>query len=559
ELDKALESEPSPGQIICGRVIRIDDDGVVVDIGYKSEGIIPRREFVNAKGEFLTRIGDEVEVLLERRENREGLLVLSKQKVDKRKGWNMAKAALANNTSIEGLIYQKCKGGYMVDLGAVQAFLPSSQLDVAQVKNPDAFLDKKCWFKVIKFNRERSNIVVSRRNYLLAERDKKRSDAVSKLTPGRLVHGLVKHLTNFGAFVDIGGVDALLHVNDMSWAKVTHPRQVVNIGDEIEALILSVDQASGKVALGLKQKSEDPWLHITEKYPKDSMVEAEVVSLTDFGAFLRLEEGVEGLLPVSEMSWTKRVRHPKEMLKIGDSVRVKVLTIDGKAKKITLGLRQTEQEPFSLFLETHKTGDVVTGEVKTLARYGAFVELAEGVTGLLHVSDLSWNGSVKQPGDVLRVGEKIQVKLLEIEKEKKKIALGLKQLMDDPWVTAAKKYRVGTLVKVKVVRNTKFGVFVELEPGVEGLVHISQLEREKGKNEPEALPEGQLVDAKVIKVNWEEHKIGLSIRDAVVALEEAEMKKYLSPSNKPGISLGEMTGLSMEELLKKLQTKAENQ
>jgi len=559
ELDRAMASEPAPGEIVRGRVIRIDDDGVVVDVGYKSEGIIPREEFLNVKGEFTTQVGDEVEVLLERRENREGLLVLSKQKVDKRRGWNMAKAALANNNSVEGLIYQKCKGGFLVDLGGVQAFLPASQLDVTPVKNPDVFIDKKYLFKVIKLNRGRGNIVVSRRNHILEERNKKRSDIISKLTPGRLIHGVVKNLTNFGAFVDIGGVDALLHVNDMSWSKVTHPRKIVNIGDEIEVLVLSIDQEAGKVALGLKQKSEDPWLNITEKYPKDSMVEGEVVSLTDFGAFLRLEEGVEGLLPVSELSWTKRIRHPQEMLKVGDNVRVKVLSIEPRTKKITLGLRQTEQEPFSLYLETHKVGDVVTGEVKTLARYGAFVELAEGVTGLLHISDLSWNGSIKHPEDVLKIGEKIEVKLLEIHPDKKKIALGLKQLTEDPWIAAVKKYPVGAIVKTKVVRNTKFGVFVELEPGVEGLIHISQLEREKGKSEPEILPEGEMVEAKVVKVNWQDHKIGLSIREAIVAQEEAEIQKYLSPSNKPGISLAEVSGVSTEELLKRLRSKTESE
>jgi small subunit ribosomal protein S1 len=559
ELDKTLENEPSPGEVIRGRVIRIDDDGVVVDIGYKSEGIIDRAEFLNAKGEFTTQVGDEVEVLLERRENREGLLVLSKQKVDKRKSWNMAKAALANNSSMEGMIFQKCKGGFMVDLGGSQAFLPSSQLDVAQVKNPDAFLDKTHKFKIIKMNRERGNIVVSRRNHLLEDRDKKRTDAISKLTPGRMVHGVVKNITNFGAFIDIGGIDALLHVNDMSWAKVSHPRHIVNIGDEIEVLVLSIDQEAGKVALGLKQKSEDPWLNITEKYPKDSMVEGEVVSLTDFGAFLRLENGVEGLLPVSELSWTRRVRHPKEILKMGDTVRVKVLSMDAGAKKITLGLRQTEQEPFSLYAESHKAGAVVVGEVKTLARYGAFVELAEGVTGLLHISDLSWNGSVKEPGDVLKVGERVEVKLLEINTDQKKVALGLKQLGEDPWVEASKKYTMGSIVKAKVVRNTKFGAFVELEPGVEGLVHISQLVKEKGKNDPEPLTEGEVVDVKVVKMNREEHKIGLSVREALVAQEAAEMRKYLSPENKPGFSLGEASGVDLEELKKRLESKSENQ
>ncbi len=551
-LEQAMDQEPEPGELIRGRVLRIDEEGVVVDIGSKSEGLIQREEFIDAKGDFTTSVGEEVEVLLERRENREGLLVLSKVKADRRRGWNTANAALANNSSLEGIIFKKCKGGFMVDLTGVQAFLPASQLDVAPVKNVDEYLNQRLQFKVIKLNRERGNIVVSRRNHLLEERNRHRSSVISKLTPGRLVHGIVKTLTNYGAFVDIGGADALLHVKDMAWSKVTHPRQVVSVGDEVEALVLSVDQQAGKVALGLKQKSEDPWMNIAAKYPQDSMVEGEVVSLTDFGAFLRLEMGVEGLLPVSEMSWTRRVRHPKEMLSLQDNVRVKVLAIDAEAKKITLGLRQTEQEPFSLFTENHKAGDVVAGEVKTLAKYGAFVELTGGVTGLLHISDLAWNGSLKHPEEVLKVGERIEVKLLEIHADTKKISLGLKQLTTDPWVQAAKKYAVGTMVKTKVVRNTKFGVFVELEPGVDGLIHVSQLEKAKGQKEPDPLPEGEFVEAKVIKINLQEHKIGLSIRDAVTQQEAAEMKKYMSPFNKPGISLGEVSGVKLEELMKRI-------
>lgn len=552
ELEQALETEPTIGEVITGRVLRIDEEGVVVDIGSKSEGIIPRAEFLDARGEFNTRVGEEIEVLLERRENREGLMVLSKRKVDQRRAWNQAKAALANNTSISGLIFQTCKGGFMVDLGGATAFLPASQLDLATVKDPETYLNRKFQFKIIKMNKERGNIVVSRRNQLLDERLKKREGIVAGLTPGRLVHGVVKHLTNYGAFVDIGGMDALLHINDMSWSRVTHPRQVVNLGDEIEALILSVDQASGKVALGLKQKSEDPWQNLAAKYPVDSLVEGEVVTLTDFGAFLRLEEGVEGLLPVSEMSWTRRIKHPKELLKLQDLVRVKVLALDPQAKKITLGLRQTEQEPFAAYADSHKAGDIVTGEVKSLTKFGVFVELAEGVTGLVHLSDLSWNSALKDPGEAFKAGDRIQVKILDLQRDKKKIALGVKQLLQDPWAEAAKKYALGAVVPATVVRNTKFGIFVQLEPGVEGLIHVSQLDRPKGQTDFAPIPEGTTVEAKVIKVNLAEHKIGLSIREAVQEQEAAEIKKYLSPSNKPTISLAEASGVNWEELRKRV-------
>lgn len=552
ELEQALEAEPTIGEVITGRVLRIDEEGVVVDIGSKSEGIIPREEFLDARGQFAARVGDEIEVLLERRENREGLMVLSKRKVDQRRAWNQAKAALANNASVSGLICQTCKGGFMVDLGGATAFLPASQLDLTTVKNPETFLNQKHQFKIVKMNKERGNIVVSRRSHLLDERQKKREGIVAGLTPGRLVHGVVKHLTTYGAFVDIGGMDALLHVNDMAWSRVTHPRQIVNVGDEIEALILTVDAATGKVALGLKQKSEDPWQNLAAKYPVGSLVEGEVVNLTDFGAFLRLEAGVEGLLPVSEMSWTRRVKHPKELLKLQDLVRVKVLALDPQAKKITLGLRQTEQEPFTAYADSHKVGETVTGEVKSLTKFGAFIELAEGVTGLAHLSDLSWDGALKDPGEVLKTGDRIQVKLLDVQRDKKKIALGLKQLTQDPWVEAAKRYPMGAVVQATVVRNTKFGIFVQLEPGVEGLIHVSQLDRPKGQTDFAPLPEGTTVDAKVIKVNLAEHKIGLSIREALQEQEAAEIKKYLAPSNKPGISLAEASGVNWEELRKRV-------
>lgn len=556
-LEQSFNNEPASGEIIQGTVIRIDEDSVTVDVGYKSEGMINKDEFLDAQGNCNAKIGDKVDVLLERKENREGLLVLSKKKVDKRIGWNKAKVALANDSSLDGLVYERCKGGYMVDLGGVTAFLPGSQIDIKQSSNPDAYIGKHYKFKVIKMNKQRGNIVVSRRNYLVDEQNKKRTEAMANLTPGRLVHGVVKNITNYGAFVDIGGVDALLHVNDMSWSKVGNPRNIVNVGDELEVLVLSMDESNGRIAVGLKQKSENPWKDIEEKYPVGSLVEGEVVSLTDFGAFLKIEEGVEGLLPVSELSWTKRVRHPKDVLKEGDSVRVKVLTVSESSKKITMGLRQTEPEPFSVFLKNVKIGDVLTGEVKSFTNYGAFVELAEGVSGLIHISDLSWDNTVKKASDVLKNGEKIQVKILDIQADKKKIALGLKQLSDDPWVKVANSYAVGRTVTGKVVRTTKFGVFVQLEPGVEGLIHISQMEKEKGKLEP-AMPEaGTEITAKVVKVNRQEHKIGLSVRELLQDQEKAEIEKYLSPESKPGFSLGDAVGDKMQELLKKVNSNQE--
>jgi small subunit ribosomal protein S1 len=549
-LAQSLESEPTQGEIISGRIIRIDSDGVVVDVGYKSEGVIPRDEFINARGEFTAQVGDPVQVLIQRRENREGFMVLSKRLVDRSLAWERVKASLAGNTGVEGQVVGACKGGFTVDLGGLQAFLPGSQLDVRAVAKPEDLFGQTFRFKVIKINKERNNIVVSRRNQLLEEQSQKRSEAITHLTAGRLVKGMVKNITKFGAFVDLGGVDGLLRTEDMSWSRVTNPRQLVAVGDEIEALVLSVDETTGKVALGLKQKSADPWVNLGTKYPVGSLVQGEVVSLADFGAFLRLEEGVEGLLPVSEMSWTKRVRHPQDVLKAGDTVRVMVLAADPATKKITLGLKQTEPEPYGVYFASHKAGETVEGEVKTLTNFGAFVELAEGITGLVHISDLTWDGSVKQPSDVLQRGDKVKVKILEFLADKKKISLGLKQLQADPWVAAASKYPVGTVVKVKVLRNTKVGVFVQLEPGVEGLIHISQLEK-KGTEVPE-LPLDSEVEAKVIKASLTERKIGLSVRELANDMESEEVKKYLN-TNKRGAALSELSGgEKLQELLQRM-------
>lgn len=553
EFEQSLLNEPEAGEVLKGRILRMDGEDVIIDLGMKSEGVLAKSELLDPQGALLAQVGEEVEVLMERRENSEGLMLLSRRKLDRRRVWNLAKTALADGTSLNGWIVKKCKGGFMVDLGGVESFLPASQLELHAVANPDEYLGKMFQFQVIKINRERKNIVVSRRSHLLAQRNAQRSVVMSSLQPGRIVRGVVKNLTHFGAFVDLGGVDGLLHVNDMSWSKITHPRQVVKVGDEIEAVVLSMDEAAGKVSLGLKQKSQNPWENLDAKYPVGSLVEAEVVSLMDFGAFLKLEEGVEGLLPLSELSWTKRPRHAKEILKAGDRVRVKVLSSKPSEKKLTLGLRQVEPEPFGLFCEDHRVGETVTGEVKTLTEFGAFVEVAEGVTGLLHISDISWDASIKHPKQVLNVGDKISVKLLEVHTDKRKMSLGLKQLTKDPWISAAKRFPVGTVVQAKVLRNTKFGVFVQIEPGIEGLIHASQMPKEKNEADFQPLPENEMVEAKVVKVNWEEHKIGLSIREALQDQEQAEIRKYLNPANKPGISLAELSGISREDLLKRVE------
>ncbi len=556
-LEEALDKGIAPGEIVQGKILRVDSDGVIVDVGYKSEGIIPREEFLDAAGNLTAEVGAEVAVLLKRKENRDGLMVFSKREVDRLLAWERVNNALANNTGVEGLLYDKCKGGFLVDLDGLRAFLPASHLDLRHVNDPSEYLHRRHTFKVLKMNRERGNVVVSRRNQLLAERSHQRAHALSQLTPGRLVRGVVKSLARFGAFVDLGGLDGLLRVEDMSWSRVTHPRQVVQVGQEIEALVLSVDPASKRVALGLKQKSEDPWSNVAAKYPLGSLVEAEAVSLTDFGAFLRLEEGVEGLLPISEMSWTRRVRHANEILKTGDTVQVRILAVDAAAKKITLGLKQTEPDPFVMFTESHHAGETVTGQVKSLTSYGAFVEVADGVTGLLHVSDLSWDGSIRQPAEVLKRGDTIQVKILEIHPERKKISLGLKQLGADPWEAAVRKYAVGSKVEVKVLRHSKIGVFVQLEPGIDGLIHMSQLAQGKDHKPAELPAVGSQVRAKVVRVSGPEHKIALSVRELEEDQEAAELQKYMTPNARRGVSLAELSGVDLEELKKRVSNETD--
>jgi small subunit ribosomal protein S1 len=545
EFEASLEHEPEWGETIRGTVIRIDNQDVIVDIGSKTEGIVAKEEFVNAQGEAVVHVGMAVEVMHERG-LREGFLNLSKRKVDQRRAWAQINTAIANGVTLSGSIVEKCRGGFLVDLGGLRAFLPASHLDLRPVADPEALMRKPLTFSIIKMNQEKGNVVVSRRNVLAAEQQQKKQQILSGVTPGRLVRGVVKNITNFGAFVDIGGVDALLHVNDMSWGKVPHPNRLVKIGDTIEALVLAVDSATGKIALGLKQRSEDPWAGVEKKYPLQALVQGTVSSLANFGAFLRLEEGLEGLIPVSELSWSRKVQDPREVLSVGDQVQVKVIQIQPDQKKITLSLRQVEPEPFGLFAKNQKAGAVVEGVVKRFSLFGAFVELMEGVTGLLHVSDLTWDQSLRKPEEILSLNQKIKVKILEIKSDTKKVALGLKQLGQDPWKAIAEKYPVGTVAEVTVVKHSKFGIFVELEPGIQGLVHSSQVEGLK----PEESAPGTRLRAKVVKLNLAEHKIGLSVKEALLDQDKAALKQYLNNSERQGNTLGEMSGISREELLR---------
>lgn len=500
------------GEIIKGTILEIKDDAVLVDIGYKSEGLIPLREFRAPSGEVTAKVGDVVDVYLEQKEDSEGLIVLSREKAEKIKIWDELSRVYDKGSAITGMILGRTKGGLIVDIG-VRAFLPGSQVDLRPVRDLDKLIGKAFPMKIIKLNQKRGNIVLSRRELLEEERKHLKEQTLANLTEGLRIKGKVKNITEYGAFVDLGGLDGLLHITDMSWGRVGHPSELFQVGDEVEVVVLKFDRANERVSLGYKQRLPDPWEAVEQKYPVGSKLKGKVVSLTDYGAFVELEEGVEGLVHISEMSWTQRVKHPSKVVAIGDVVEVVVLDVDRANKRISLGMRQAEPNPWNFIEERYPVGTRVEGRVRNLADFGAFVELEEGIDGLIHISDMSWTKRVRHPSEVLKKGEKVEAIVLHVDKANRRISLGLKQIQQDPWQAAVpEKYRVGMDVKGKVVRTTDFGAFVELEDGVEGLLHVSELSHDR-VNKPEDMVQlGQELTLKVIKLDPEERKIGLSLR-----------------------------------------------
>jgi small subunit ribosomal protein S1 len=502
------------GEVVMGRVVSVDKDVVLVDVGYKSEGVIPMEEFRVKGTEFTLTPGEEIEVYLEQMEDSEGRIVLSKQKVDRQKIWTRLFKAFENQETMEGVITRRIKGGLVLDINGVDCFLPASQVGLRPTSDLDQFLNQTVGVRIIKFNRGRGNVVASRRVLLEEERALKRTQTLQELEAGQVRRGTVKNIVQYGAFIDMGGIDGLLHITDMAWGRVAHPSEVVQIGQELEVKILSIDKENGKISLGLKQRSADPWTAIDVKYPSGSRHKGKVVNLTDYGAFVKLEEGVEGLVHVSEMSWLKRVKHPSAVVAVGQEVEVVVLNLDLQNKKISLGMKQTESDPWNTLDERLPIGKVVKGEVKSLTDYGAFIELEDGIEGLLHISDMSWTSNLKTPGDLLKKGDVVEVKVLNIDKEKRKISLGLKQLQPDPWEGIEARYQLGQKLKATVLRTTNFGAFVELEPGVEGLIHISQLAEEAPAKVEDVIKPGDTVEARVVKLALEDRKIGLSLRES---------------------------------------------
>jgi small subunit ribosomal protein S1 len=503
------------GEVVHGRVVEVRDSEVLVDIGYKSEGTIAMEEFRHAG--TLPKVGDEIEVYLESKEDSEGLIVLSKDKADKIKVWDAISKSHDSGTPVEGKVVEVVKGGLSVDVG-VRAFLPGSQVDLRPVKNLASMLGQVIRAKVIKLNRRRGNVVLSRRAVLEEEREEKRKHTLSVLSEGMVLTGAVKNITDYGAFIDLGGIDGLLHVTDMSWGRVGHPSEIFQIGDQVEVVVLHFDRETGRVSLGYKQKSSDPWAVVDERYPVGAKAQGRVVSLTNYGAFVELEPGVEGLVHVSEMSWTRRVRHPSKLVNVGDMVDVMVLDVNKATKRISLGMKQVEADPWATIDERYKPGERVEGKVRNLTDFGAFVELEPGVDGLLHISDMSWTRNIGHPSEILKKGQSIDTQILNVDRDSKRISLGLKQIQPDPWESVSQRYPMGSRVTGKIVRLTDFGAFVELEPGVDGLLHVSQMSTRPIASPSDLVNVGDELTLMVIRVDPNERRIGLSLKDLAAAI-----------------------------------------
>ena len=525
------------GTITEGRVVAVTKDKVVVDIGYKSEGMILNDQFSTEELQNI-KVGDLFKVYIEECEDADGNLVLSKEKADKMKIWEELEKLFNDGKSIDGKIVARIKGGMMVDIG-VKAFLPGSQIDLHPVRDLDGLVGRTFPLKIIKINHRRGNVVVSRRVLLEETRDSKRKTTLSTLKEGQLIQGVVKNITDYGAFIDLGGIDGLLHITDMSWGRVGHPSEMFNIGDKVEVSVLKYDRETGRISLGLKQKSADPWTGVASKYAIGTRVRGRVVSLTDYGAFIELEPGVEGLVHVSVMSWTHEVRHPSRVVSIGDQVEAAVLNVDPASRKISLGMKQTAPNPWDMVEGKYAIGTRIEGKVKSLTDFGAFVGLEEGIDGLIHISDMSWTKHIKHPSELFKKGQKVEAVVLRIDKEKERLSLGYKQLKNDPWDDEIpNRYAVGDVAVGKVSKVADFGIFVELDGGVEGLIHISEAGLDPQAKLEEKFKLLDEVTAKIIKVDREERKIALSLRDHQMDSDRRKVDEYHATQGALDQSLG---------------------
>ena len=534
------------GEVVTGRIISVDKDHVLVDIGYKSEGQIRIHEFRDETGTIKAEIGDEVEVMVEWWDDEEERVVLSKEKAASVKVWEEIKRVFDADETIDGTIQSRVKGGFSVDIG-VQAFLPGSQADLRPIRNLDDLVGKTLAFKILKYNRKRSNIVLSRRVLLESERETKRAATLASIHEGKVVPGTVKNITEYGVFVDLGGVDGLLHITDISWGRVKHPSELFSIGDEITVKILNLDLEKERVSLGMKQLSEDPWTHASERYPVGTQVTGRVVSLTDYGAFVELEEGIEGLIHVSEMSWTRKVRHPSKVVSVGEEVDAVVLDIKPDSRRISLGMKQVKPNPWDIIAEKYPVGTTIEGKIKNITDFGLFIGIDEGIDGLVHISDISWTKRIKHPSEVYKKGDVLQAIVLDIEKNNERFSLGVKQLQQDPWKTVAERYEVGKEITGTITNLTDFGVFIELEEGIEGLVHVSEISKEKIKTPVGMYNIGDVITAKVMNINSDERRIGLSIKRLEMEDEQSILSEYVNSMKPATSSFGEILRENLQE------------
>jgi small subunit ribosomal protein S1 len=537
------------GQVVTGTVISVGRETVLVDVGYKSEGQISIHEFISEDGNVSVNVGDEFEVMIEVWDEEEETVLLSRDKAKKVKVWDAIKDIYDEDGTIEGVITSRVKGGFSVDIGLL-AFLPGSQADLRPIRNMDEMVGQTYTFKILKYNKKRNNIVLSRRVLLENEREKMRSATLSAIENDKVMEGIVKNITEYGVFVDLGGVDGLLHITDISWGRVKHPSELFSVGDHIKVKILSFDFEKERVSLGMKQLTPDPWTTAADKYPIGSKIKGRVVSLTDYGAFIELEEGVEGLIHVSEMSWTRKIRHPSQMVAVGEQVEAVVLDLKPENRRISLGIKQTVENPWEVISQKYPVGTIIEGKIKNITEFGLFIGIDDDIDGLVHISDISWTKRIKHPSEIYKKNDTIQAVVLDIDKANERFSLGIKQTQIDPWETVAERYDVGKEISGVITNLTDFGVFVELEEGIEGLVHVSEISKENIKSPKEHYQIGETITAKVMNINSDERRIGLSIKRLNEDDDDNRYLEEIAKSSKPAASaFGEMLRSNIQEKL----------
>jgi len=526
------------GEIVTGKVVQINSDVVMVDVGWKTEGYIPARELKDENGNIVVNVGDDIEVLVDKRDA-DGNLILSKDKAAKIKVWDDVKNAYDQNTPIKGSILQRVKGGLSVDIG-VLAFLPGSQIDIRPIRDLDKYVGQTLFFHILKYDRKRSNVVLSRKTILEKERESVRKRTLESMEEGKIVEGVIKNITDYGIFIDLGGIDGLLHVTDISWGRITRPSDNFSKGDKIKVKVLSFDKEKERVSLGLRQLTDNPWENILEKYPVNSIVEGAVVNLTDYGVFIELEPGVEGLVHVSEMFWTREIKHPSKVMSVGDKIKVMVLDVSPEAKRISLGFKQTTTNPWEMLKQKYPEGSIVKGIIRNITNFGFFVGVEDGIDGLVHISDISWKHTIKHPSELFKKGQEVEAMVLNVDVENEKFSLGIKQVEKNPWDELSSKHKPGSITRGKVTNVTDFGIFVEIEEGIEGLVHISELSQKRVKSCSELFAVGDIVSAVVKSIDVKSKKIRLSIKEYETATEGYSVNQYINNKENIGSNLGKV-------------------